>query len=55
MSLGVTNFLGHSYEKKYPPVNKHSNGKSPSLIGNTSSFMVDFPASYVRLPEGTPL
>ena len=23
--------------KSYPPVNKHSNGKSPSWIGNTSS------------------
>ena len=31
----------------YPPVNKHSNGKSPSWVGNTSSFMVDFPACYV--------
>ena len=25
----------------------------PFSIGNTSSFLVDFPASYVRLPEGT--
>ena len=24
----------------------------PFLIGNTSSFMVDFPASHVSLPEG---
>ena len=35
-------------EWRYPPVNKHSNGKSPSWIGNTSS-KVDF-HRYVRLP-----
>ena len=28
------------------------NGKPPFFIGHTSSFMVDFPASYVGLPEG---
>ena len=28
------------------------NGKPPFFIGDTSSFMVDFPASYVSLPEG---
>ena len=33
----------------YPPVNKHSNGKSPSWLGNTSSN-VGFHC-YVRLPE----
>ena len=27
----------HPQKKMYPPVNKHSNGKSPSWIGNTSS------------------
>ena len=41
----------------YPPVNKHSNiagWKIPHFsIGNTSTRMVDFPASYVRLPEGS--
>ena len=26
-----------SVKKRYPPVNKHGNGKSPSSIGNTSS------------------
>ena len=29
----------------------YSNGISAFLIGNTSSFRVHFPASYVRLPE----
>ena len=38
----------------YPPVNKHSNGKSPSWIGNTSSnggFSIAM--LHVRLPECT--
>ena len=33
----------------YPPGNHPR--KSPSLIGNTSSIRVHFPASYVGLPE----
>ena len=35
-----SNFLGTNglgFIQNYPPVNKHSNGKSPSWIGNTSS------------------
>ena len=32
-TMGLLLFLS----KNYPPVNKHSNGKSPSWIGNTSS------------------
>ena len=30
------------------------NGNLSFIVGNTSSFMVDFPASYVTLPEGIP-
>ena len=50
----VSNSHLPSVSTTYPPVNKHSNGKSPSWIGNTSSIRVHFPASYVRLPECKP-
>ena len=43
--------LGNWSPSHYPPVNKHSNGKSPSWIGNTSSNWWIFHC-YVRLPEG---
>ena len=53
-SFGIAYFPGAfavSFRECYPPVNKHSNGKSPSWIGNTSSNGGIFHC-YVRLPEG---
>ena len=46
----------HEYHEsgEFSPENSHDIGKSPFSIGNTSSFMVDFPASHVSLPEGIP-
>ncbi len=47
----IAGFQTYFENTLYPLVNKHSNGISQFLIGNTSSIRVHFPASYVRLPE----
>ena len=50
----VKSFYRGRVNKKPLPSGKPTElaGKSPFSIGNTSSFRVHFPASYVSLPEG---